>query len=473
MAFEVTKCRIGARWISGSRRHEVRDPATGDLIGVVPDLGADETNGAVDAAHTALKSWSTVTAYERAALLERWFSLIQEHSSELASLLTAEQGKPLKEAAREVRYGNSFVRWYSEECKRVYGEVIPSERRDQRIIVIKQPIGVVGAITPWNFPVAMVLRKVAPALAAGCTVVLKPALETPLCAMALADLAMRAGFPDGVFNIVTGDAEPIGKALMSDARVRKLTFTGSTEVGRLLMAQSASTLKKLTLELGGNAAFIVCNDSELPRALSGAMFAKFRNAGQTCISANRFFLQREVAEEFLQAFVADAGALRTGSGSDPSVDIGPLINEDACAKVESLVMDAITQGATLLLGGKRSHRTLFPPTVITDVKPTMRIFQEEVFGPVACFTSFTSDDEAIAAANSIPQGLVHYVYTRDLARCWKFAEQLEAGMVGINGSAISCAHAPFGGIKESGFGREGGHQGLDEFLQVKYLSVGV
>jgi len=443
-------------------------------VGQVPDLGKVETRAAIDAAHTAFPAWSGMLAKERGAILRRWYELQCDHKEELAQLMTAEQGKPLVEARSEVDYGASFTELYSEEAKRILGEIIPTPKKSGRMLVLRQPVGVVAAITPWNFPYAMVTRKVSPALAAGCTVVLKPAPETPLCALALAGLAERAGVPHGVFNVVTGDAETIGGELTSNPLVRLITFTGSTEVGKLLMRQSAATVKKLSLELGGNAPFIVFDDADVEAAAEGALASKFRNSGQTCVCANRILVQDGIYDRFAEALVGAAATLRVGAGHEDGVPQGPLINDAAMEKVEAHVADAVAQGARVLMGGERHAlgRTFFEPTVLADVTPEMQIAQEETFGPIAPLFRFKDEDEAIALANGTPYGLAAYFFTLNLSRAWRVAEALEYGMIGVNEGIISSEMAPFGGVKESGQGREGSHHGIDEFLELKYVMMG-
>ncbi|WP_455286651.1 NAD-dependent succinate-semialdehyde dehydrogenase [Cupriavidus necator] len=469
-------CLIGGAWqgADSGETFDVLDPASGARLASVPTAGRAETCRAIDAAEHALVSWRKQPAQERAALLRRWHDLILANQEDLAQLLTAEQGKPLVDARAEVAYAASFVDWFAEEARRVYGDVIPSPAGDRRILTLKEPVGVCGAITPWNFPYAMVTRKVAPALAAGCTMVLKPAEQTPLCALALGMLAQQAGIPDGVFNIVTGDPVAIGRALTDSPVVRKISFTGSTQVGRLLMRQSADTLKNLSLELGGNAPFIVYDDADLDAAVAGLMVAKFRNAGQACIAANRIYVQRGVYEDFAARLTRAASELRVGNGAEPGVEIGPLIDDAAIAKVEAHVQDALRHGARVLCGGRRHARgrTWFEPTVLADASTAMRLATEETFGPVAPLFPFDADDEAIAAANGVEYGLGAYVYSRDIHRIWRAIDALETGIVGINSGLISTAVAPFGGVKQSGLGREGSKYGLDEYLVLKYVCLG-
>ena len=467
------QCLVGGAWV-GTPSLDVLNPATGAVVGRVPDLGAEETRAAIEAADAAFPAWSGLLAKERGAILRRWYDLQREHAEDLARLMTAEQGKPLAEARAEVDYGSAFTEFYSEEAKRVVGEIIPTPRQSGRVLVLKQPVGVVGAITPWNFPLAMITRKISPALAAGCTVVVKPAPETPLSALALAELAVRAGFPPGVINVVTGDAEKIGGELTSNPQVRMITFTGSTEVGKLLMRQSAGTVKKLSLELGGNAPFIVFDDADLDAAVAGAMASKFRNSGQTCVSANRILVQSGIYDRFARKLAEAVSNLKVGDGMEEGVAQGPLINEAGLQKVEAHVADALEQGAKAVLGGTPHALggTFFQPTVLTDVSPSMLIAREETFGPVAALFRFADDAEAIAMANDTPFGLAAYFYTRDLARAWRVAEALDYGMIGINEGMISTELAPFGGVKESGQGREGSHHGIEEFLELKYVMMG-
>ena len=467
------QCLVGGAWV-GTPSLDVLNPATGAVVGRVPDLGAEETRAAIEAADAAFPAWSGLLAKERGAILRRWYDLQREHAEDLARLMTAEQGKPLAEARAEVDYGSAFTEFYSEEAKRVVGEIIPTPRQSGRVLVLKQPVGVVGAITPWNFPLAMITRKISPALAAGCTVVVKPAPETPLSALALAELAVRAGFPPGVINVVTGDAEKIGGELTSNPQVRMITFTGSTAVGKLLMRQSAGTVKKLSLELGGNAPFIVFDDADLDAAVAGAMASKFRNSGQTCVSANRILVQSGIYDRFARKLAEAVSNLKVGDGMEEGVAQGPLINEAGLQKVEAHVADALEQGAKAVLGGTPHALggTFFQPTVLTDVSPSMLIAREETFGPVAALFRFADDAEAIAMANDTPFGLAAYFYTRDLARAWRVAEALDYGMIGINEGMISTELAPFGGVKESGQGREGSHHGIEEFLELKYVMMG-
>jgi succinate-semialdehyde dehydrogenase/glutarate-semialdehyde dehydrogenase len=467
------RCLIGGAWV-GTPKLEVRNPATGALIGRVPDLGASETRAAIEAAHEAFPAWSDKLAKERAAILRRWYELQRDHKEDLALLMTTEQGKPLAEARAEVDYASSFTEFFAEEAKRIYGEIIPTPKESGRVLVLKQPIGVVGAITPWNFPLAMITRKVSPALAAGCTVVVKPAPETPLSALALAALAERAGLPAGVLNVVTGDAEAIGGELTSNPDVRMITFTGSTEVGKLLMRQAAGTVKKLALELGGNAPFIVFDDADLDAAVQGALASKYRNSGQTCVCANRILVQAAIYDRFAEKLAGEVAKLKVGDGTVAGVTQGPLINDAAVVKVEAHVKDAVARGARVVAGGKRHAlgRSFYEPTVLADVTPAMRLAQEETFGPLAPLFRFGDESEAIAIANNTPYGLAAYFYTRDLARAWRVAEALEYGIVGVNEGIISSELAPFGGMKESGLGREGSHHGIEEFIELKYVMMG-
>ncbi|WP_131112245.1 NAD-dependent succinate-semialdehyde dehydrogenase [Sulfuricystis thermophila] len=456
----------------------VYDPASGEKLAEVPDMGAIETRRAIAAAEAAWPAWRELTAKQRSAILRKWYELIVAHADDLALLMTSEQGKPLAEARGEVLYAASFVEWFAEEAKRAYGDVIPQTIAGQRLLVLKQPVGVCAAITPWNFPCAMITRKVAPALAAGCTVVVKPAEQTPLTALALAVLAERAGFPAGVFNIVTGSAQNaavIGGELTANPTVRKLSFTGSTEVGRLLMAQCAPTLKKISLELGGNAPFIVFDDADVDAAVAGAMASKYRNTGQTCVCANRLLIQEGVYEEFAQKLAAKVAELKVGAGTEAGVNLGPLIDAQALAKVEAHIDDAVAKGARVLTGGHRHAKggTFFEPTVLADVTPEMRCAREETFGPVAPLFRFKDEAEAIRLANATEYGLAAYFYARDLGRVWRVAEALEYGMVGVNVGLIANEAAPFGGVKQSGIGREGSKYGLEEFLEIKYVCLGL
>ncbi len=469
------QCYLNGQWVGGESDFPVRNPASGAELARVPRLGAAETRAAIAAADAAWPAWRSRTAKERAAVLRRWFELMNQHADDLALLMTAEQGKPLAEAKGEVAYAASFVEWFAEEAKRAYGETIPAVAADKRMLVIKQPIGVCAAITPWNFPAAMITRKVAPALAAGCTVVVKPAEQTPLTALALAELAHRAGFPAGVFNVITGDPVAIGGELTSNPTVRKLSFTGSTEVGRLLMGQCAPSIKKLSLELGGNAPFIVFDDADLDAAVEGTMISKYRNTGQTCVCANRLLVQDGIYEAFAAKLAAKVATLKVGEGTEAGVTQGPLIDADALAKVEAHIADAVAHGARVLAGGRRHEKggTFFQPTVLADVTPAMRVAREETFGPVAPLFRFKTEEEAIALANATEFGLASYFYSRDIGRIFRVGEALEYGMVGVNTGLISNEVAPFGGIKQSGLGREGSKYGLEEYLEVKYLCLGL
>ena len=468
---------IAGRWCDADDGQSlaVTDPANGELLGSVPLMGGAEAVRAIEAAESALVDWRARTAKERAQILRRWFELLLEHEQDLARLMTFEQGKPLHEALGEIRYAASFVEWFAEEGKRIYGDVIPSPANDKRLLVIKQGIGVCTAITPWNFPAAMITRKVAPALAAGCTMVVKPANETPFCALALVELAERAGVPPGVFSVVTGDAPAIGAQFTGHPSVRKLSFTGSTPVGRLLMGQCAQTIKKVSLELGGNAPFIVFADADIDAAVEGALIAKYRNAGQTCVCVNRFYIHDSVYAQFSERFIERVRQLGVGHGSADGTQIGPLISDKAVAKVRSLIDDAVGKGAELVLGGQ-AHAlggNFFEPTVLANVGPGMELLEEEIFGPVAALVRFSTDDEVVALANATQYGLAAYFYSRDIARVFKVAEQLEYGMVGVNTGLISNEVAPFGGIKQSGLGREGSKYGIEDYLEIKYLCISV
>ena len=474
-----TEAYVAGEWIGagGRARFGVQNPADGVEIAKVANCKAPEAQRAIDAAQQALPAWRSKTAKERAAAMRRWFELIIAHQEDLAKLMTAEQGKPLTEARGEVIYGASFIEWFAEEAKRTYGDIIPTTADDKRLLVWKEPIGVCAAITPWNFPNAMITRKVAPAIAAGCTVIVKPAEQTPLSALALAELAQRAGLPGGVFNVVPADEAnsiAVGKVLCDSSVVRKLSFTGSTAVGRILMQQSAPTLKKLSLELGGNAPFIVFDDAALDAAVDGAVAAKYRNAGQTCVCTNRFYVHEKVYDEFVQKLGVKATQLKVGSGFETGVQQGPLIDTNALKKVEQHVADARSQGARVITGGERHELggTFYQPTVLADVTDKMLLTREETFGPVAPVFKFAHDDEAIAAANSTEFGLAAYFYSRDVARMFRVAEALEYGMVGVNTGLMSNEVAPFGGIKQSGFGREGSKYGIEEYLVTKYVCVG-
>ncbi|HEJ9534821.1 TPA: NAD-dependent succinate-semialdehyde dehydrogenase [Proteus mirabilis] len=454
---------------------EVIDPATNQPIGTVPNMATEEAKAAVDAAAKALPTWRALTAHQRSTLLQRWFQRIQDNKRQLAELMTFEQGKPVAEAEGEITYAASFIEWFAEQGKRTNGEIIPSPSSDKRLMVIKQGIGVCAAITPWNFPAAMITRKAAPALAAGCTMVIKPANETPYTALALAELAAQAGIPAGVINIVTGDAVKIGEVFTSDNRVRKLSFTGSTGVGRLLMRQCADSVKKVSLELGGNAPFIVFNDADIEKAVAGAMGAKFRNAGQTCVCANRFYIHKDVYQQFSERFVAEVKKLKVGNGFTEGVTIGPLINHKAVEKSQSLLADTLQRGATLLCGGERDKagENFFQPTVVGNVPADSHILEEEIFGPVAPLVIFDNEEEVVHLANNTIYGLAAYFYSEDPQRIWRVAENLEYGMVGINTGLISNEVAPFGGIKQSGLGREGSEHGIEDYMEMKYLCQGL
>ena len=471
-----TQSYIGGRWCEFSAPgFDVLNPADGGLVARVDDAGPEQTRAAIDAAEKALPGWQSRTASERAEILLRWCTLQNRHSADLAQIMTAEQGKPISEAEAEIVYGSSYIQWFAEEAKRVYGDVIPPPCGDQRIVVIKQPIGIVAAITPWNFPNAMLARKVAPALAAGCTVVAKPAELTPLSALAMAKLGEEAGIPPGVFNVVcTSRSVEVGKVLCEDSRVRKLTFTGSTATGKKLLAQCAATVKRTSMELGGNAPFIIFNDADLDLAVDGVMASKFRNAGQTCVCANRLLVQAEVYEEFSDRLFARIRALRLGPGEQPGVDMGPLINQSAVEKVQRIVHDAISKGATAKAAGLTAEMgPLFAdPTMLLNCTPDMAAFREEIFGPIAPLFRFKEESEAIALANDVPVGLAAYFYTEDRRRVWRVSESLQYGIVGINEAAISNPMAPFGGVKESGSGREGSKYAIDDYLEIKYLCFG-
>jgi succinate-semialdehyde dehydrogenase/glutarate-semialdehyde dehydrogenase len=466
------KCYVGGNWISGAASIDVTNPVDDSVIGSVPKLGAAETREAIAAASRAQKDWARKTAKERAAVLRKWFTLMMEHQEDLAQIMTAEQGKPLAESRGEVAYGASFIEFFAEEARRIYGETIPSPWPQARMVVIKQPVGVVAAITPWNFPNAMITRKAGPALAAGCAFVCKPANETPLSALALAELSQRAGLPAGLFSVITGVSREIGAEMTSNPTVRALTFTGSTEVGRLLMAQCAPTIKKVGLELGGNAPFIVFDDADLDAAVQGAMLSKYRNAGQTCVCANRILVQDGVYDAFAGKLAEAVKKLKVGDGAEAGVTTGPMINRAAVAKVQEHIADALNKGAKLVAGGKALGGNFFEPTLLRDVTPAMAVAREETFGPVAPLFRFRTEDEAIAMANDTEFGLACYFYARDIGRVWRVAEGLEYGMVGINEGIISTELAPFGGVKESGLGREGSAHGIDGFVELKYMLMG-
>jgi len=469
-------CYIDGAWVEAGAQGaiDVDNPATGETIGTVPRLGRAETRQAIDAAERAFPAWRKKTAKERAVIMRRWFDLMMANQEDLAALMTTEQGKPLTESKGEVAYAAAFLEWFGEEAKRIYGDTIPSHQPDKRIVVTKEPIGVVACITPWNFPLAMITRKAGPAIAAGCTVVLKPASQTPFSALALAELAERAGMPKGVLNIVTGAATEIGGELTSNPVVRKLSFTGSTEIGKVLMAQCAGTVKKLSLELGGNAPFIVFDDADLDAAVEGAIMSKYRNTGQTCVCANRLLVQDAVYDTFAEKLAGAVKKLKPANGLEAGATQGPLIDDRAVEKVESHISDATSKGAKVLVGGKRHALggRFFEPTVLTDVTPAMVIAREETFGPVAPLFHFKTEADAIRLANDTEFGLAAYFYGRDIGRIWRVAEGLEYGIVGINTGLISTEVAPFGGVKESGIGREGSKYGIDEFLEIKYLCLG-
>jgi succinate-semialdehyde dehydrogenase/glutarate-semialdehyde dehydrogenase len=468
------QCYLDGQWVGSQKTIAVINPATGDVLGTVPELGAAETGRAVEAAERALPAWRAKTAKERAAILRKWFDLMMAAQDDLGQILTAEQGKPLAEARGEIAYGASFIEWFAEEGKRTYGDTIPSPWADKRIVVLKQPVGVCALITPWNFPNAMITRKAGPALAAGCTVVIKPASQTPFSALAMAELGERAGIPQGVLNIITGNSKAIGGELCANPIVRKLSFTGSTETGRVLMKQCADTVKKLSLELGGNAPFIVFDDADLDAAVEGAIASKYRNAGQTCVCANRLYVQDSIYDAFAAKLVEKVKAFKVGPGTEPGVLIGPLIDQQGLKKVEQHVADALAKGAKIKVGGKPHERggLFFQPTVLTDVTPEMLVSHEETFGPVAPLIRFKTEDEAIRLANASEFGLAGYFYSRDLGRVWRVAERMEVGMVGVNAGIISTEVAPFGGVKQSGLGREGSKYGIEEYLEVKYVLMG-
>lgn len=471
------KCYINGQWLdaNSSATITVTNPANGDVLGTIPNMGAAETQTAIEAAEAALPAWRGLTAKERTTKMQAWFRLMMENQDDLGLMMTLEQGKPLAEAKGEIAYAASFIEWFAEEAKRVYGETIPGHQPDKRILVIKQPIGVAAAITPWNFPSAMITRKAGAALAAGCTMVIKPAAETPYSALALAELAERAGIPAGVLNIVTGDAVAIGGVLTSSPIVKKLSFTGSTPVGIKLMEQSAPTLKKLSLELGGNAPFIVFDDADLDAAVEGAMISKYRNAGQTCVCANRIYVQEGVYDEFAAKLTEAVSKLKVGNGLESGSTTGPLISDAAVSKVQSHLQDAIEKGATILTGGKPHELggTFFEPTIISNADSSMKVAREETFGPMAPLFKFSDVDDVISQANDTEFGLAAYFYSNNLSQVWKVAEALDYGMVGINTGLISTEVAPFGGVKASGLGREGSHHGIEEYLEMKYLCMSV
>lgn len=470
------QCYLNGRWLDADSKVtiDVTNPATGEILGAIPKMGAAETARAIEAADSALPAWRAKTAKERSTILRHWFELIMANQNDLAVIMTAEQGKPLAESKGEIAFAASFIEWFAEEAKRVYGDTIPGYAADKRIIVIKEPIGVCAAITPWNFPAAMITRKAGPALAAGCTMVVKPATATPLSALALAELGERAGIPAGVFSVITGSAVAIGGEMSSNPIVRKLTFTGSTEIGKKLMAQCAASVKKVSMELGGNAPFIVFDDADLDAAVEGAMVSKYRNTGQTCVCTNRLLVQDAVYDVFVRKLTEAVSKMRVGNGLTDDVQQGPLIDMAAVEKVEEHISDAIGKGARIALGGKRHALggTFFEPTIITDVTPNMLVAREETFGPLAPIFRFSTDAEAIRMANDTEFGLASYFFSRDIGRIWKTAEALEYGMVGINTGLMSTEVAPFGGMKESGIGREGSKYGIEEFIEIKYLCMG-
>ncbi len=473
---QLYKMYINGQWIGDECETfiNVMNPATNEVIGMIPNGGTLEAKAAVNAAHLAFKNWSKKTAEERSQLLMKWFHLIDEHKVEIGTVMTMEQGKPVNEAIGEVNYANSFLSWYAEEGKRIYGETIPATHPNKRILIRKEPVGVVAAITPWNFPAAMITRKVAPALAAGCTVVVKPAQQTPLTALKLAELAEKAGIPAGVFNVVTGKSKEIGDAWLKDSRVRKLTFTGSTEVGKVLMRGAAETVKKISLELGGNAPFIVMDDADLEKAAKGLLASKFRNAGQTCICTNRIYVQERILEPFVELFKEELSKLKIGNGMEEGIDIGPLIDQPAVNKVNEILDDAIHKGGKIVYQGDKyegEEGFFFPPTILTNVNDQMMCVEEEIFGPLAAIATFKTEEEVIERANNTVYGLAAYVFTENLSRAFRISEELEYGIIGLNDGLPSTAQAPFGGYKESGLGREGGHHGLEEFLEVKYISI--
>lgn len=476
LPFKFEKAYIDGKWVDADNKAtiEVTNPATGELIGVVPKMGVAETRRAIECASKALPAWREKTAKERAKILRNWFDLIMRNQEVLAQLMTAEQGKPLLESRGEIAYAASFIEWFGEEAKRVYGETIPPHGADKRLVVIKQPIGVCAAITPWNFPAAMITRKVGPALAAGCTIVLKPASQTPFSALALCHLAEEAGVPAGVFSCVTGSASEIGGELSSNPIVKKLSFTGSTEIGKLLMAQCATTVKKTSMELGGNAPFIIFDDADLDEAVKGAIISKYRNAGQTCVCANRIMAQETIYDAFVEKLAKAVSALKVGNGAEDGTIIGPLIDDKALAKVEEHVNDAVKKGGKVVIGGRRHAlgKSFFEPTVVSGATKEMLAFREETFGPLAPVFKFKTEAEAIEMANDTEFGLAAYFYGQNISRIWRVAEALEYGMVGINEGLISTEVAPFGGVKESGLGREGSKHGIEDYLEIKYLCMG-
>jgi len=469
-----TDALINGEWVRGNSRFDVLDPATGLKLADVANLGPAETTAAIAAANAAWPAWRSKTAKERGAILMKWFHLLHQNADDLARIMTAEQGKPLAEAKGEVGYGASFLEWFAEEARRIYGETVPTTDNNKRYLVIKQPMGVCAAITPWNFPIAMITRKVAPALAAGCPVVIKPAEQTPLSALAVAELALRAGMPPGVLNIITADSSnsiAVGKVICASDTVRHVSFTGSTEVGRILAAQCAPTIKKMSLELGGNAPFIVFDDADIDSAVEGAMVSKYRNAGQTCVCANRFYVQEGVYDSFVTKLAAKAAAIKVGNGFESGVNQGPMIDDQAITKVEAHVADAVAKGAKVLVGGHKVGTRFYEPTVLANATSDMLCAREETFGPVAPVFKFKTEAEAVALANNTEFGLASYFYSRDIGRVFRVGEALEYGMVGVNTGLISTAEVPFGGVKQSGLGREGSHHGIDDYVEMKYLCI--
>ena len=469
---------INGEWVSAAsgKTFTVNNPATGEVITECADLGIDDTLTAISSAQRAFESWRHTTAKHRANLLRKWYELVMQNQEALAQIMTAEQGKSLTEARGEIAYGASYIEWFAEEAKRSYGDVIPSSASDRRLITIKQPVGVVSAITPWNFPNAMITRKASPALAAGCTIIIKPAAETPLSALALAELARQAGIPDGVINIITSSrSREIGHELTTNKLIKKITFTGSTPVGKILLTQAAQSVKKVSMELGGNAPVVVFADADLEKAAEGALQSKFRNCGQTCICANRLLVHEDVHDEFVRIFAAKVSQLKQANGTEAGVDIGPLVNAKAAEDVQQLVTDACSNGAQVVMGGQQDsalNGNFYPPTILTDVTPDARVFSEEIFGPVAPVFKFSTEAEAVELANDTEFGLASYIYTQDYARAWRVSEALEYGMVGVNETAITAEAIPFGGVKESGLGREGSKYGLDDFTEIKYICLG-
>lgn len=468
---------INGMWCDADNKetHEVLNPATGELIGTVPMMGAEETRRAIEAADTAQSTWSKKTGKERSSILRRWHTLIAENMEDLAILMTHEQGKPLAEAKGEIQSGLDYLEWFAEEAKRIYGDFIPGHMPDKRLIVIKQPVGVTAAITPWNFPHSMISRKAGPALAAGCPMIVKPAMETPYSALAMAYLAQKAGIPDGIYSVVTGDPIAIGGEMTTNPLVKKISFTGSTRVGKILMKQCADTVKKMSLELGGNAPFIVFDDADIDAAVIGAMISKYRNSGQTCVCANRLFVQAGIYEEFTKKLAEQVRAIKIGNGLEEGVMQGPLISQSAVDNAEALIVDAKSKGATVLCGGQRveTGRNFFEPTILTDVNNDMRVADEEIFGPIAPIFKFETDAEAITLANRTEYGLAGYFYSRDIGRVWRIAEALEVGMVGVNTGMLTTELAPFGGVKESGLGREGSKYGVEEYVETKYICLDI